>query len=155
MKKIQTKIIDFLNENNSSKKVYRGIGDRVNIMYGDGTDEGMGVFWTDNLIMAKWFAGMVDYNPTTERYEQISDNGKILEKHITFNKPYIVDETHEEYDADNFYDSFQIYIEIIKEYGGVESFRIFLLNSGYDGIILKGCTTNYYNDGACTIFIEL
>lgn len=154
-RKMHTKYSDFLNENVFSKKIYRGVGERINVMYGDGTDEGMGIFWTDNLIMAKWFAGMIDYNPTTERYEKISDKGKVLEKTITFNKPYIIDETHKDYDIDNFYDSFQIYINEIKTHGGVELFKKYLLYENYDGIILEGCTTNYYNDGTYTIYIKL
>lgn len=141
---------DFINEDH----VYRGVGENINATYG-GSDEGMGIFWTDSKIMSQWFAGLIDYDVNTEQYETISDNGEVLEKELNFKNPYIIDETHEDYDIDDFYDSFQIYMTDIDEIGGVEKYKERLLLSGYDGIILKKCVTNYYNDGTYNIYIEI
>jgi hypothetical protein len=142
---------NFINEDH----VYRGIGEKINTTYGSGSDVGMGIFWTDNKTMAEWFAGNVDYDVDTEQYEIISKNGKVIEKEINFKKPYIIDETNPEYDLDDGYDSFQIYMKEIEEIGGVEEYKNNLLNKGYDGIFLKGCTTNYYNDGIYNIYVEI
>lgn len=103
--------------------------------------------------MAKWFAGLIEYSVDTNKYEKISDDGKVLEKDINFKKPYIINENHEEYDEE--YDSFHIYMNEIKDIGGVENYRNKLLKEGYDGIILEDCTTNYYDYGTYSIYIEL
>jgi len=54
---IATTIREYLNENYHFKnlKAPGGIGKNINKTYG-GNDDGIGVFWTDNLTMAKWFA---------------------------------------------------------------------------------------------------
>ena len=130
--------------------VYRGIGDRINATYGKGSDDGMGVFWTDNLTMAKWFAGLIDYSVDTDRYENIKGSkGKILTKEIKFENPYVVDSD----DEDN--DSFQVYMDEIYDFGGVDKYKEMLIEKNYDGIILRNCSTNYYENGTYDIFIEL
>ena len=130
--------------------VYRGIGDRINATYGKGSDDGMGVFWTDNLTMAKWFAGLIDYSVDTDRYENIKGSkGKILTKEIKFENPYVVDSDDEDYD------SFQVYMDEIYDADGVDKYKEMLIEKNYDGIILRNCSTNYYENGTYDIFIEL
>lgn len=149
-KNIATTLNEFLNEqkNNKNTKVYRGLGKVINSTY-NGSDDGIGTFWTDNLTMAKWFAGLIDYDVNTERYEIISTDGEILEKYINFKNPYIINSDDEDYD------SFQTYMDEIKDFGGVEKYKEFLLKKNHDGIILKNNNTNYYEDGGYDIYIEL
>jgi hypothetical protein len=147
MRKLIKKIL--LEYSEEGTMVYRGIGDRINATY-NGSDDGMGTFWTDNLTMAKWFAGLIDYDVNTDRYEKIKNsNGKIIEKQIRFESPYIIDSDDEDYD------SFQQYMDEIDDFGGVESYKENLLSNGYDGIILKNNNTNYYEDGTYDIYIDL
>jgi hypothetical protein len=139
-------------ESNRVIKVYRGVGSIINATYGGISDDGLGVFWTDNLIMAKWFAGMVEYDPDKGKYVSIrNSDGKIIESTIQFNHPYVIDY----FDEDEDEDSFQIYMKEIDDIGGVENYKNKLLNEGYDGIELIGNTTNYYNNGTYNIYIEL
>jgi hypothetical protein len=70
MRKLIKKILLEYSEERTT--VYRGIGDRINATY-NGSDDGMGTFWTDNLTMAKWFAGLIDYDVNTDRYEKIKN----------------------------------------------------------------------------------
>jgi len=144
---IATIIRKHLNENVNIGKAYRGIGKNTNKTYG-GNDDGIGIFWTDNLIMAKWFAGLIDYDVNLERYKRISNDGKILQKVLNFNKPYIINSEDEDYD------SFQQYMDEIDSFGGVEKYKSHLVENGYDGIILKNNNTNYYGDGVYDIYIE-
>lgn len=130
--------------------VYRGVGGKINATYGNSSDEGMGVFWTDNLTMAKWFADLIDYDVNTDRYEKTGNKkGKVLKKELKFDNPYIVDSDDEDYD------SFQTYMDEISDIGGVYEYKKMLEEKGHDGIILKNCRTNYYEDGTYDIFIEL
>ena len=141
MKAIITKI----NEYFTSSVVYRGIGP-VNATYG-GSDKDMGVFWTDNYIMASWFAGLVEYDPSLNLYVNKESGGRVIESRLRFENPYIIDSD----DSDE--DSFQMYINAIKKIGGVNNYKSSLKN--YDGIILKNNTTNYYLDGTYNIYIEI
>lgn len=136
-------------------KVYRGTGDRVNATYGGVSDDGMGVFYTTNKNMAEWFAGMKEYNPDSSKYENTGKDGKIIEKEVLLNNPYIIDSSHKDYDLDREYDSFHIYMQEIKNAGGVDKYKSKIIAGGYDGIILKGNTTNYYGDGQYDIVIEI
>ena len=147
---IATTIREYLNENNNMKniKAYRGIGNRINATYG-GNDDGIGIFWTNNLTMAKWFAGLIDYDVNTERYEVISTEGKVITKTLNFINPYIINS------KDGDYDSFQQYMDEISKAGGVEKYKSFLLKKHKDGIILKNNNTNYYEDGVYDIYIEI
>lgn len=140
-------------ESNNDIKVYRGIGSIINTTYGGVSDDGLGVFWTDNIIMAKWFAGMVEYDSDKEEYVSIENsNGKIIESTIKFNHPYVINYYGEDEDD---IDSFQIYMNEIEDTGGVEKYKKKLLNEGYDGIELLNNSTNYYKDGTYNIYIEL
>ena len=128
-------------------QAYRGIGKRINATYG-GNDDGIGIFWTDNMTMAKWFAGLIEYDVDTDQYENISEDGKVIEKTLNFNNPYVITTDDEDYDA------FQQYMDEIKEIGGVETYKSNLIDKGYDGIILEDNNTNYYEDGTYNIYIE-
>jgi hypothetical protein len=151
MKDLRTRIKTILKEEFENYTiVYRGIGDRINATYGKGSDDGMGVFWTDNLTMAKWFAGLIDYSVDTDRYENIKGSkGMILTKEIKFENPYVVNSDDEDYD------SFQVYMDEIYKFGGVDKYKEMLIEKNYDGIILRNCSTNYYENGTYDIFIEL
>jgi hypothetical protein len=151
MKDLRTRIKTILKEEfENTTTVYRGIGDRINATYGKVSDDGMGVFWTDNENMAKWFAGLIDYSVDTHRYENIEGSkGEILTKEIKFKNPYVVDSDDEDYD------SFQVYMDEIHDFGGVDNYKEMLIENNYDGIILRNCSTNYYENGTYDIFIEL
>ena len=135
----------------SKTKVYRGVGSRINATYGKGpSDDGMGVFWVDNLTMAKWFAGLIEYSIDTDRYEKIKNaKGTILKKDIQFTNPYIINSRDENWD------SFQVYMKEIKKYSSANNYKKMLKQNNHDGIILKNNNTNYYEDGEYTIYIEL
>lgn len=146
---IHTKIKNYIYENkNIDLKAYRGVGNRVNYTY-NGSDEGMGIFYTDNLIMAKWFAGLIEFNIHTSKYEKISDNGKVIQTVLNFNNPYIINSDDEDYD------SFQMYMDEIKDYGGVDKYKEFLYKNNHDGVILKNNNTNYYQTGTYDIYIVI
>jgi len=148
-----------------SIKCYRGIvgknSKRVNATY-NGSDDGIGTFWTDNLTMAKWFAGLIDYDPDSNSYKPtmddgvsdginngVSDGGKVIKSTLTFKNPYIIDSIGTNRD------SFQYYMDEIKSYGGVEKYKSYLLNNNYDGIFILNNDTNYYEDGTYNIYIQL
>lgn len=148
---ISTNIYDYILENQNIKnkiKAYRGIGNQINSTYGGVSDDGIGIFWTDNIIMAKWFAGLIEYNGNIGRYEKVSNDGKIIQKLLTFDNPYIINS------KDQDYDSFQTYMDEIDNFGGVEKYKTYLIQNNYDGIILKNNNTNYYDDGVYDIYIE-
>jgi hypothetical protein len=138
------------------QKVYRGVGERVNETYGGRTDEGLGVFYTDNKTMAKWFAGLIEYDVDTERYESTGEKGNVEISTIELENPYIIDSTHEDYDIDNEHTSWNILMEKMdaKDKKEVESFVSKLVSEGYDGIVLKDNTTNYYEDGTYDIYVK-
>ena len=98
--------------------------------------------------MAKWFAGLIEYDVNTDQYETISEDGKVIEKTLNFNNPYVITTDDEDYDA------FQQYMDEIQETRGVDSYKSNLIENGYDGIILKNNNTNYYEDGTYNIYIE-
>jgi hypothetical protein len=125
---IKTTIREYLNENYhfNNLKAYRGIGKNINKTYG-GNDDGIGVFWTDNLTMAKWFAGLIDYNVNTDSYEDITNKGKILEKTLSFLNPYIINSDDEDYDYENGEATFTSYkLDDIKEWGEKNKDRIII-----------------------------
>ena len=138
--------------NNYQFKTYRGINNtNINYTYGDVNDDGMGEFSTDSLIMAKWFAGLIEYDPDNDEYVDVNNDGKIVELTLTVNNPYIIDMG---IDSDD--DSVQQYFNEIKKHGSVDNYRNFLVNQNFDCVILKNCTTNYYvEDSVYTVYIVL
>ena len=146
-------------ENTQFKEtVYRGINIKpdANKVYGtEYSDEGIGTFWTDNITMAKWFAGMIDFDIDSGQYKEIKDNkGKLLEEKIKLNNPYIINSSHKDYNLERTeMDSFRIYLKEIRESEGVDNYKNYLTERGFDGIILKDNITNYYADGTYDIYI--
>jgi hypothetical protein len=134
--------------------VYRGVGERINVTYGNVSDDGMGEFYTNNPTMAAWFAGTTEYDPWKNKYVNTKKKGTVTESKLTLNNPYVIDETHPEYYLDNEVDSFQLYMDEIEAAGGVEAYRNNLIKQGYDGIVLKDNTTNFYDDGTYDILIK-
>lgn len=117
----------------------------------NGDDKGLGIFFTDNLIMAKTFANLIDYNTDSEDYEELGNTGYIYTASFEFHKPLIIDEiSNFKYE-----DAFQKYVALIDKIGGVKIFREKLLEEGYDGIIIKKCTTNYYYDDSYDVYVVL
>ncbi len=136
-------------------KVFRGVGgENVNATYGGISDDGMGIFYTDNKRMANQFAGTEKFNPDKGEYESTKGKGKVEESNISFDRPYVIDRTNEKHNLDEGQDAVQIYFDQIKENGGVEAFKNKLLKEGYDGIILKENNTNYYEDGTYNVYIK-
>ena len=106
--------------------------------------------------MAECFAGLKIYDGDTSQYE---DTGHKADKVLEFDtfgpqNPMIIDSSHTEYDLENEKDSVQIYFDEIREAGGAENYRKALQAQGFDGIILKGNTTNYYEDGTYDVYID-
>jgi hypothetical protein len=123
-----------------------------NYVYGtEVTDNGLGVFFTDNKIMAGWFAGITEFDMNINKYKNTNNNGKIIKAKIKLNNPYIIDKNNLNYNEDN--DSIQIYFNEIENAGNVKKYKDKLLQNGYDGIILKNCTTNYYKDGEYIVYV--
>lgn len=123
-----------------------------NYVYGaEVTDNGLGVFFTDNKIMAGWFAGITEFDMNISKYKNTNNNGKIIKAKIELNNPYIIDKNNLNYNEDN--DSIQIYFNEIENVGNVKKYKDKLQQNGYDGIILKNCTTNYYKDGEYTVYV--
>jgi len=139
-----------------SQKLYRGVGDRKNVTYGKRTDEGLGDFWTNNRTMAEWFAGLTEYDVNTERYEPTGGNGKVLEQVIEMKNPYVIDSSHKEYDIENENDSWNVLMDEMnaKTKDQVQQYVTKLIQKGYDGIVMKDNTTNYYDDGTFDIVVK-
>lgn len=116
-------------------------------------DNGLGIFFTDNKVMAEWFAGITDYDPDKEGYAPTGKSGKVINAKIEINKPHVIDDSHHEYDIDNEDDSVQIYFKEIEKAGGADNYRKMLQNKGHDGIILRGCRTNFYADGTYSVYV--
>jgi hypothetical protein len=121
-----------------------------NPTYGGVTDSGLGIFLTNSLLMAEWFAQLVEFSDYTYEYEKTGNIGYVYSVDLVYNKPLILENKDEKYE-----DSVQEYFKLIELAGGVEKLRSILLKSNYDCIILKYCTTNYYSDGTYTIYVAL
>lgn len=77
-----------------------------NDTYNTISDNGIGVFFTDNLIMAKWFAGLVDYNPKEDRYENTGKAGRVIEARIHLDNPYVIEGVDPNNDEDGAHEYF-------------------------------------------------
>lgn len=132
------------------------VGSEVsNRTYGEGAvDNDLGIFFTDNKIMAEYFAGLTYFDPEKSRYIHTkSKGGHIVKVNLNLKNPYIIDENSKGYDVDNDGDSVQMYFKEIKKAGGVNPYRNKLKKAGYDGIWLKGCNTNYYADDTYEVVV--
>jgi len=114
-------------------------------------DYGLGLFFTDSVIMAKWFAGCIEYDSSIEDYISTNEIGFLYYVNINFKKPLIIDNI----DDSKFEDSIQKYFALIDKIGGSIKLRQKLIQEGYDSIIIKNCTTNYYADGSYTVYVIL
>jgi len=126
------------------------LGNRVTTKtYGNkAPDQGLGTFFTDNLTMAKWFAGRTEYDLDTEKYEELSGTGRVVSANLNIKKPWILNDNYLDYmskeDFINWEDPIQVYFDIINTESGGENFKEKLKTDGYDSVIVKGGTTNYY-----------
>jgi hypothetical protein len=138
-----------------NEKQYNVFHNISNYVYGtEVTDNGLGVFFTDNKIMAGWFAGITEFDININKYNNNNNNnnnGKIIKAKIKLNNPYIIDKNNLNYNEDN--DSVQIYFNEIENVGSAKKYKDKLQQNGYDGIILKNCTTNYYKDGEYIVYV--
>ena len=150
-KKLHISEIDNLEESiilENKYNVIKGINKtNINYTYGGVSDDGIGNFYTDNLIMSKYFAGLIEFNSNLEKYVETNNDGKIINSVITLNNPYIIESKDEDYD------SIQIYFNEIEQNKNVINYKNILISKGYDGLILKNCTTNYYNDDTYNVYI--
>lgn len=123
-----------------------------NPTYGGGiVDQDLGIFFTDNLIMAKWFAGRTEYDADkTEDYVDIPGPGRVVSAKLDIQNPWIMNDQISDVDED---DPGQDYFDIVKEAGGGVKFRKKLMDEGYDAVIVKDATTNYYADGGYDIIV--
>lgn len=150
---LQNSIVD----NNPFKgRVFRGVGERVNVTYGGRTDEGLGDFYTDNKIMAGWFAGTMEFDLDKGDYAKTGRPGKVSESILEIRNPYTIDENDPDYNEDSEYDSWQIFMNRMnaKTKENVQDFVTRLISKGHDGIALKGNTTNYYASGTYDIYVK-
>lgn len=119
------------------------------------TDNSLGIFFTDNRTMAEWFAGLSDYDVDHEKYMPTGNkDGRVIEKTVVMYNPYIIDQSHKDYDIDNGEDSATIYFYEIEQAGGADQYKKNLLDKGYDGIVLRGNKKNYYEDGTYDMFVS-
>lgn len=119
-------------------------------MYGKSApDHGLGAFFTDNLTMAKWFAGMVDYDVNVERYVDLgNEKSRVVSARLDIKNPWVLND-HYEVDED---DPGQTYFDAVDDYGGGEAMREKLSKMGYDSVVVNGMNTNYYEDGNYNIY---
>lgn len=106
-------------------------------------DNNLGIFFTNNLIMAKSFAGVIEFDPNTGKYIDTDNIGYVIEIKINLSKTWILQDHIKNIDED---DAGQTYFDIIEEYGGGLKFREHLESLGYDSVLVNDVTTNYYAD---------
>lgn len=118
--------------------------------YGGAPDNGVGIFFTDNEIMAKWFAGLTEYSIDHDRYiDKPGENGRVIHAKVKLENPFIIGGNNEDDDG------VQEYFREIEDAGGAQEFREKLIDHEFDGVIIENCTTNYYEGGDYTVFIAL
>jgi len=110
--------------------------------YGGTVDQDLGIFFTDNLTMAKWFAGRTKYDvDKTETYVDVPGPGRVISVKLDLKNPWILNDQIDEVDEE---DPGQDYFDVVKDAGGGAAFRKKLEAEGYDGVIVNDVTTNYY-----------
>lgn len=122
-----------------------------NNLYGNTiNDQGLGVFFTNNIVMAKWFAGVIDF----DGYEYVDTNttGYIYECIPLISNPFVLNEHVNDIDED---DAGQTYFDFINKYDNIDTLRKYLLSNNYDSLLVNDVTTNYYEDGTYSILIVL
>ncbi len=122
-----------------------------NFVYGsESFDNSLGIFFTDNKIMSEWFAGVIVYDLTEEKYTPTGKQGYVYETKININKTLTLSNSKNNYD-----DAIQEYFKLIEKAGGIEKLKQMLNAEGYDSIKLLNCDTQYYADGTYTVYIVL
>lgn len=138
----KTKINTFTLNNNILNNVY---GSEFN-------DNNLGIFFTDNITMSKQFAGLIEFNQNSGKYENTNTVGYIYNCDLDINNPWILQEQINNIDVD---DAGQTYFNIIEKYKGGKNFRDYLIKNNYDSVIVYDMTTNYYEDGTYSICVVL
>jgi hypothetical protein len=120
-------------------------------MYGRGfPDHGLGIFFTDNLTMAKWFAGLSEYDAEhAEEYIPTGEEGSVIVARLDISNPWILQDHIQDFNED----PGQTYFDVVSQAGGGEKFRRLLIEQGYDGVVVRGMTTNYYGEGAYDMYV--
>jgi len=150
-----------VNEVNSNNVVYHGttrkftsfkINSEISTnTYGGTTDQALGIFFTDNIIMAKWFAGLIEYSLNYDKYVKTDNtNGQIISAKLNMKNPWILKDHIDDIDVD---DPGQTYFQTVDSMGGGENMRKTLQEQGYDGVIVNNMNTNYYADGDYNIYV--
>jgi len=119
-----------------------------NNTYGGTIDNGLGIFFTDNLTMAKWFGQAIKYSSDDDGYINTDTQAYLITAELTLNKSLEFKNENEKFD-----DSYQQYFEFIEKIGGVDICREKLLSAGYDSIIIYNADTNYYADGTYDAYV--
>lgn len=120
-----------------------------NPTYGGITDHNLGIFFTDNLTMAKWFAGLIEYD--NDKYVNIENsNGEVISAKLNIKNPWILSDHVQNIDID---DPGQTYFDTVENMGGGQKMRETLQEKGYDSVIVENATTNYYEDGSFNMYI--
>lgn len=123
----------------------------TNPVYGtDVPDHGLGVFFTDNIVMAAYFAGMVEFDPGEGDYVHTGRDGRVMSVRLKVERPWVLQEHVDNIDQD---DPGQTYFETVERMGGGERMRELLSDQGYDCVVVHGMTTNYYRDGSYSIYV--
>lgn len=122
-----------------------------NPMYNNkNTDNDLGIFFTDNLTMAKWFAKLIEFDPNTGEYINTNTDGRVITAKLDIKNPYILQDQIENIDID---DPGQTYFDLVEEMGGGKIMREKLIDRGFDSVIVKNMNTNYYEDGSYTLYV--
>jgi hypothetical protein len=145
---------NYLLENNTNKIYYHGtnsdftefkLGQEINtnLYNSDIEDQGLGIFFTDNLEMANYFAGLIEFNPDTGKYVEIDNpTGRVIKVNLDIKDPWVLQDMIDEDEIDE--DPGQTYLDIVEQQGGGSEFREFLIDASYDSVIVKNVETNYY-----------
>lgn len=167
-KTVKEQIIGFVNSNkpkvvteSNYKILYHGTADDfvefkldkniVNHVYGSGPDNGLGIFFTDNKTMAKWFAGGIEYDCDVDSYVTTGkENSFIITAEVSMNKTLEILNENEKFE-----DSIQQYFALIEKVGGAQELRQILISEGYDSIFVGNATTNYYEEGTYDMYVIL
>jgi hypothetical protein len=124
--------------------------DVSNPLYGEAApDHGLGIFFTNNLTMAKWFAGLSEYDPEqAEDYIPTGRNGVIMVARLNIANPW----TPQDQGLDE-EDPGQAYFNAVTRAGNGTNLKRLLAEQGHDGVVVKGMTTNYYGEGTYDMYV--
>lgn len=122
-----------------------GLG-AANTVYNMMPDNGLGVFLTDNRIMAACFAGAILYDDEEGRYVPTGDTGYIYKVDVSPGKVL---------EFGSGYDAFVDYANDIEEAGDKDTYRDKLLEDGFDSVLISDLDINYYEDGVYDVLVVL